>query len=415
MAHPICLLTALLILPTAAIAQPADSAAAEALRPVLTAVVTPSAENIKLAERAWQLRAGASSDVLGTYAMALACARNNRQQVALEMLEKLPPQVRQAGPLRRFHLWLLVRLRQDEVAQTRLETFIRDLPKRAAQPPTPNDLEDVKFLTGLLTFLGQVEDRADHLTRQQAQAWLAPLQALPPTWREKIDTHQAELLAEHAERQRKVQESFAAWRTKTEAELEDTKGRLTELKAQNTTITQRLEAETTAHQDYVKQVGPQVAALEAQAAPLLAARKALVIPRKPQKRDTSRARDASDKSKIERENELEERRYDKERKEYEASRSRLDAQLAPLDRQLTPLYAAERNLRQKAEKTKFDFDKLQKPLTAQLKNEERLTKILGDTPTWDAPGNLAQLRSLDGYSILAFPAEVERINRALNK
>lgn len=409
------LFAAVFLAPASLFAQAPDRIDQESLNSILFAISAPAPENARQAEQAWALHAATTSDNLARYAMALAWARNNRHQAAFDLIDAVPLVIRQAGPLRRLRLWLLVKLRKDEPAAAELDAFVTELKTRATNPPTEKDLEDVQFLSKLVTHLECADDRPDHLTRNQAQAWNAALASLPEAWRKDLDRHRDGLLAELAERERKVRETYQTWRTKTEKDLADTRSRLAELTRQETTAKMQWEADTKAHQDYFDKVRPQLAALEAQAAPLIAARNALRKPIKPRDRSTVGIKDSARRREIEQENDREEREYNRDLKEYESRRDRLNAQIAPIERQAAPLYAQLTALKTKMMQSQVALEKIQKPLAVQTKNEQRLAKILVDQPTWETAGNLAALRALEAYSILSFPAEVDRINRTRNK
>jgi chromosome segregation ATPase len=212
-----------------------------------------------------------------------------------------------------------------------------------------------------------------------------------------------------------VKDTYQTWRTKTDNDLVDTRNRLADLTRQEATAKTQLEADTKAHQEYFDKVRPQLAALEAQAAPLITARDGLRKPTKPRDKSTAGVKDPARRREIEQENDREEREYNRDLKEYEAQRNRLNAQIAPLERQAAPLYAQLTALQNKVKQTQTALEKIQKPLIVQAKNEQRLAKLVADQPTWETAGNLAALRALEAYSILSFPAEVDRINRTRNK
>jgi hypothetical protein len=406
---------AMVLAPASLFAQTPDRIDQESLNSILLAISSPAPENVRQAEQAWNLHATTTSDNLARYAMALAWARNNRHQAAFDLIDAIPPAVRQAGPLRRLRIWLLIKLRKDEPAQAELESMITDLKTKATSPPSEKDLDDVRFLAKLVTHLERTDDRPDHLTRNQANAWSASLASLPEAWRKDLDTHRDGLLNELAERERKVKDTYQIWRTKTEKDLEEAQARLTELTQQEVATKSQLETETKAHQDYFNKVGPQIAALEAKAAPLIAQRSALRKPIKPRDQSTAGVQDPERRRQIQQANDRAEREYDRDLKEYNTQLDRLNAQIAPLERQAAPLYAQLTALKNKVAQTQAALEKIQKPLAVQTKNEQRLAKLLAEQPTWETAGNLAALRALEAYSILSFPAEVDRINRTRNK
>lgn len=405
---------AMLLAPTSLLAQ-ADRIDQESLNSILLAISSPAPESMRQAEQAWSLHAASTSDNLARYAMALAWARNNRHQAAFDLIDAMSPAVRQAGPLRRLRLWLLIKLRKDEAAKSELESMLADLKVRATKPPSEKDLDDLQFVSKLVTHLERTDDRPDHLTRQQAQTWTAALKSLPAAWQKDLATHQDGIGNELTEREQKVRETYQTWHTKNDKELNDTQTRLAELTQQETAAKLQSEADTKAHQEYVKQVGPQIAALEAQAAPLIASRNSLRKPGKPIGRSTAGVKDAGQRRDIEQANFHADQEYDSDLKEYEAKLKQLNNQIARIERQAAPLYAQRNALENKVIQSRTALEKIQKPLAVQVKNQQRLTKLLGDQPTWETPGNLASLRALEAYSILSFPAEVDRIIRTRNK
>src|SRR5262245_7932632 len=123
---------AMLLAPASLWAQATDRIDQESLNAIVLAISSPAPENLRQAEQAWNLHATTTSDNLARYAMALAWARNNRHQAAFDLIDALPPTVRQSGPLRRIRIWLLVKLRKDEPAKAELESMIADFKARSA-------------------------------------------------------------------------------------------------------------------------------------------------------------------------------------------------------------------------------------------------------------------------------------------
>ncbi len=234
------LLTATLANCGTAGAQDAAPGDGQALNQILLAISNPSPEAGRIAEEVWKIHGGPTADVLTQYAMALAFVRNNRHQQAFDLVEGIPPVVRKAGPLRRLRVWLLIRMRKDELAQPEVQSMLDELQTKAKSAPAAGDVEDMQFLAKVVTYFEQIGNRPEHVTPAQAAAWRKQIEGFPAAWQTDVPVGREAILTEHAERTAQSQAAYKVWRVNTDQELTNVQGKVAELQQQATGITDRL-------------------------------------------------------------------------------------------------------------------------------------------------------------------------------